>query len=309
MHFSALAVLEDSLLLTGNNREYVLRPFNIAVPGEELLLKGCLCTPAKRSGYYYGVAYPKKRIVLHYTAGQIRSDLSTLTRNDYHVSVPFVIGRNGTIYQLFSSRYWSGHLGKGIGNTQNGNAEDKVTIGIELSNYGYLVKQDDNFETVYSRQRLSNGKSGPADIYCSEEEQTAYHELPVAFRGQRYFASYTPGQYQSLIVLLRYLTAQYGIERNFLPEPQRYNSTAEVLNFSGIVSHINYRPDGKWDIGPAFDWQQVIEGVQAERYPQPAAARMAVSRNRREKILTSEEAMESFLPAPANPLTEDEEYE
>ncbi len=309
MHFSALAVLEDSLLLTGNNREYVLRPFNIPVPGEELQLKGCLCTPAKRSGYYYGVVYPKKRIVLHYTAGQIRSDLSTLTRNDYHVSVPFVIGRNGTIYQLFSSRYWSGHLGKGIGNTQNGNAEDKVTIGIELSNYGYLVKRGDKLETVYSRQPMNNGRSGPADIYCSEEEQTAYHELPNAFRGQHFYASYTPEQYQSLIILLRYLTAQYNIERNFLPEPLRYSPINEVLDFNGIVSHINYRPAGKWDIGPAFDWQQVIEGVQAERYPQPPAARMAVSRNRREKILTSEEAMESFLPAPANPLTEDEEYE
>ncbi|HRQ49305.1 MAG TPA: hypothetical protein PLR74_02135, partial [Agriterribacter sp.] len=70
-------------------------------------------------------------------------------------------------------------------------------------------------------------------------------------------------QMDSLVILLRYLTAQYNIPRAFLPEPQRYQATQDVLSFKGIVSHINYRPTGKWDIGPAFDWNGLIAGVQA----------------------------------------------
>src|SRR3954467_11467001 len=144
MKSSLLPALEDKITKTGNDGEYELRKFSIPVPNENLTLKGFLTTPKNRSKYYQSVEHPKERIVLHFTAGQIRSDLEALTRNDFHVSVAFVIGRNGAIYQLFPSKFWSGHIGKGIGNTNTGNAQDKVTIGIELSNYGFLTEKDGN---------------------------------------------------------------------------------------------------------------------------------------------------------------------
>ncbi len=102
MKFSSLPSIEDKIAKTGNNGEYDLRKFAIPVPNQNLTLKGLLTTPKNRAKYYHSVEHPKHRIVLHFTAGQIRSDLEALTRNDYHVSTAFVIGRGGVIYQHYT---------------------------------------------------------------------------------------------------------------------------------------------------------------------------------------------------------------
>jgi N-acetyl-anhydromuramyl-L-alanine amidase AmpD len=313
MRYNILTSLEDNFLRAAAE-EYLFREISVPVKGETLKLEGLLCTPRNRSGYFYAVEHPKKRIVLHFTAGNIRSDLGALTRNNYHVSVPFVIGRNGTIYQLFSSKYWSGHIGKGIGNTNTGNAQDKITIGIELSNYGFLKEYNGNLETYYSRMRDDvNGNIGPVDVYCSLSEQEAYEKLQTPFRGQSYYATYTEAQYNSLIILLRYLTNQYDIPRQFLPADKRFRATEDVLDFSGIVSHVNYRIDGKWDIGPSFDWDKVINGVQAPTY-QHSIPRIAESAIRdilplEERSITSEQNLEQLLPAARDAAFENEPYD
>lgn len=308
MNHVSLPDLEERVIRNGNGGEFQFRPFAIPIPHEPLTLKGLLTTPVNRSGYYYDRVYPKERIVLHYTAGHIRSDLQTLTRQDYHVSVPFVIARSGTIFQLFSSKFWSGHIGQGIGNTGNGNAQDKVTIGIELSNYGYLTPKNGNLETCYSRVKDKTGKVGPEDIYCSQQEVSAYIKLTTPYRLQSYYAAYTDAQYESLILLLRYLTTQYAIPRAFLPEPLRYEDTDQVLVFKGIVSHVNYRKEGKWDIGQAFDWTKVIHGVQTDSF-QPTITAATTRGAPAATGLHSEEAMEALLPKPKDPAREDEPYE
>lgn len=302
MRYTSFPQLDQQMRL-GNNSEYTMRKISVPVPGEALTLDGLFCTPNNRSGYYYAVEHPKHRVVVHFTAGNTRSDLNALTRQDYHVSVAFVIGTDGTIYQLFSSKYWSGHIGKGIGNINTGNAQDKVTIGIELSNYGYLTERQGNLETYYSRL---NG--GPVDVYCSLADKLAYQKLNTPFRGQYYFATHTDGQYQSLIILLRYLTKTYNIPRQFLPEPRRYEATNDVLNFRGIVTHINYRESGKWDIGPAFDWNKVIQGVQAQQFT-PTIKPVAKSMSTAGAVLHSEDELEQFLPRAKSAMMEDADYQ
>ncbi len=49
----------------------------------------------------------------------------------------------------------------------------------------------------------------------------------------------------------------------FLPEAQRYDVYANVAQFKGITTHVNYQPEsyGKWDFGPAFDWNRVIAAL------------------------------------------------
>jgi N-acetyl-anhydromuramyl-L-alanine amidase AmpD len=282
----------------------------VPVAGENLSLEGLLCTPNGRSGYFYETAHPKERILLHFTAGNIRSDLSALSTHNRHVSVPFVLGRDGTLYQLFSSKFWSGNIGKGLGNIGTGNAEDKKTISIEISNYGYLTERDGNLETYYSRMKDSSGRPGPVDVYCSLLEKEAYIKLPQPYRGQSYYASYSEAQYNTLIILLRYLTTQYNIPRAFLPEPKRYAATPDVLSFKGIVSHVNYRSDGKWDIGPAFDWKKVIEGVQARVYTPTVKVTESVEVLEGMGMeIHSEEELEQYLPQGKDPQYENEEYD
>jgi N-acetylmuramoyl-L-alanine amidase len=112
----------------------------------------------------------KKQIVLHFTAGYLRGDIATLTRGSskdkegkliipWHVSVPFVIARNGKIFQLWNeNKYWAKHLGlKGNANTTC----NQKTIGIELSNIGPLLKKGKNLVTTYGKNQ----------VYCGLEDK------------------------------------------------------------------------------------------------------------------------------------------
>lgn len=309
MNFSKLNTLEDKILKSSD--EYEMRPFTIPVKNENLILKGVFTKPLHRAKFFHDVAHTKERIVLHYTAGQLRSDLQALSRNDFHVSVAFVIARNGIIHQLFPSKFWSGHIGKGVGNIGTGNAEDKKSIGIELSNYGYLVEKEGNLETVYSRRKDAKGNVSAPDVYCSLAEQAAFKKLTTPFRKQSFYATFTPAQYDSLIILLRYLTNQYNIPRAFLPEPVRYETTDQVKSFRGIVSHVNYRSDGKWDIGQAFDWDTVISGVQAPVY---TSILQGFENASQEEVfgksdIHSEEALEALMPEAKDASQENDPYE
>ena len=283
MLFADLPAREAQFAL---NAAPFLTPFALDVPGESgLALRGQVYTPT-RTDYFYANAYPKERIVLHFTAGNLSSDMQVLTQQNRHVSTAFVLARNGTIYLLFPSRFWSGHLGAGYGNVGQPtvNPQDKATIGIEISNYGVLEPRNGGLETIYN------------DPYCALTETAAYQRLIPPFRGYTYFPTFTPAQYDSLIVLLRFLTSTFGIQRQFLPEPKRYQATPDVVDFRGIVSHVNYRPTGKWDIGPAFDWATVTAGVRAITY----VLTTPQIRDLRARELTSEEAIEALFPQSRN---------
>ncbi len=233
-----------------SGKQHVLTPFAVTVPGTAETVPMVRC--ARENGddsFYFQEVVPKQRIVLHFTAGYLKGDIDTLTKQGSHVSVPFVIGRDGTIYNLWPSKYWSYHLGPGA---QGGNTEmSKRSVGIEISNIGYLVKNGTKLVTPYRS----------TDVYCAESETSFYQE--VTFRGRDYFATFPKAQVESVILLLRYLTAKYNIPRQFVDVAERYDTFPTVDQFHGITSHVNYRPAGKWDIGPAFAWDTVIAGVQA----------------------------------------------
>ncbi len=205
------------------------------------------------TSYYYEEEFPKERIVLHFTAGYLKGDIAQLSRQSVEVSVPFVIARSGLIYNLWKSKLWSYHLGPG---SVGGNTEmSQRSIGIEMSNIGFLRKKTGGLlHTLYST----------SDVYCTEADKSLYQKLPASFRGEQYYAKFTAAQYASLNLLLRFLTTRYNIPRNLLPTEKRFktfSSSTEAGDFKGICSHINFRPTGKWDIGPAFDWDRVAKGL------------------------------------------------
>jgi len=231
----------------GAGKHYELRPLTVPIIGdtEELTVIRAKLANGDQS-FYYQEKPVKNSIVLHFTAGFLKGDMAQLTKPDYHVSVPFVIGRDGTILNLWSSSYWSYHLGRNaIGGNKKGSQE---TIGIEISNIGPLKRSGDILLTSYE-----NGKP-----YCGVDEEQYYQN--VSYRDYDYYATFTSAQYESTVSLLRYLTAKFSIPRQFLPKHMRFDTTSEVVNFNGIVSHANYRHD-KFDIGPAFDWDRVLQGV------------------------------------------------
>lgn len=233
--------------IDGAGKKFILTVETAKIKGttEEVTFIDCQ-RENKDKSFYYEETTSKKKIAIHFTMGYLKGDVATLTKQ--HVSVPFLVGRNGNIYNLFASKYWSYHLGP----TAVGGNEpmSKECIGIELSNIGPLKKIGNNLVTTYS----------DSDVYCSLDETQFYEKLATKYRGYEYYAKFTESQYKSLVKLLRFLCGKYNIPKTFLGEANRYQtlSANDFVKFSGIVSHVNCRKD-KVDIGPAFDWNKVIQ--------------------------------------------------
>ena len=244
-------------------RGLTFEEISIPIPGESYPLDGFLCrrTVKSENGYFVDERVAKDMVVLHFTVGYFHGDMPTLVhaKPNYRVSTNFVIGRDGTTYQLFSSAQWAYHLGRSAigGNTFN----SRRSVSIELSNLGPLKLSEGRLKTIYDTD------------YCPLDEKDAYIKLDEPYRGFEYYMTHTEEQYETLIVLLRYLTSVYDIPRTFMPEDKRYlpfKNDDEARNFQGISSHVNFRTSGKYDIGPAFDWQKVIDGVTASQFqPKP----------------------------------------
>lgn len=243
---------ENSFQTTGidsNGKKFILTEETVKIKGttETLKITDCVRQNGDKS-YYYEEEIVKKKIVLHFTMGYLKGDIATLTKG--HVSVPFVIGRNGIIYNLFASKYWSYHLGPGAvgGNT----LMSQECIGIEISNIGPLKKIGNNLVTTYDDN----------DVYCTMNEPQFYTKLPKKYRDFEYYASFTDAQYNAVTKLVKFLCAKYNLPKTFIAEAKRFDtlSADEFKNFKGIVSHVNCRTD-KVDIGPAFDWNRIINNL------------------------------------------------
>ena len=211
------------------------------------------------ASYFYHEEVDKKQIVLHFTAGQIRGDIITLTTRDLKISTLFVVGRDGTAYKLFpNSKFWSYHLGRGAigGNKRLSSA----SVGIEISNWGPL--REDGIGGLVTFEQ--------GHWYCTLDQTDAYVKVSRPYRGAIYFASMTDEQYEGLILILRYLTRTFDIPTDFLPAGRRdqlFPSHQAARDFQGITCHTNYRDSGKWDFcEEAFDWERVIAGLRADTF-------------------------------------------
>jgi len=180
----------------------------------------------------------KTKIVIHHTAGAIWGDTPTLLTPS-KVSVSFVISPRGTVFMLFNPAFWAFHLGKAAlgGNT----IQSKASIGIELSNFGWLTEKDGNLYTYTGA------------LYCSLKD-TQYYDKIKKWKGYEYFCKYTPEQYKSLKELKDTLCKVHRIPDVIFPKIDQ--TTEEVVPFKGITTHINFRSD-KFDLSPNFDWNQI----------------------------------------------------
>lgn len=256
MRHDKQAARESEFFQTGNanGKKFHLGDLTITIPGTTETIALTQARPKTGDdSFFYATTKKKTRIFLHYTMGWLQGDIDTLTRPGSHISVPFVVSRSGKIVQLFQSAFWSYHVGQGaLGGNE---AVSSSSVAIELSNIGPLVKNGDKLCTTYD----SN------DEYCRLDERQAYIELPQAYRGYKYYASFTDEQVAATAKLVRLLTSKYAIPRAFLPESDRhqYLTSEKLKSFSGILSHVNVRKTGKTDIGPAFPWDSLIGKVRA----------------------------------------------
>lgn len=119
-----------------------------------------------------------------------------------HIATSFIIGgkstRNGdetwdgVVVRCFPETKWAWHLG-----AQGTKGKfDKISVGIEICNYGPLTKGRDG-----SFYNYVNSVIPESDVV----------ELPNQFRGFKYYHRYTDKQVESLRELLLYLSSKFNI--------------------------------------------------------------------------------------------------
>lgn len=176
-----------------------------------------------KSDQYYQTVYKKTHIFCHHTAGgSAASSIAHWASNPEHIATPYIIDRDGTIYETYDPKYWAYHLGvKGL------TSLEKASIGIEICSYGALD---------------ANGKTYTGKIIPPEKR------VKVDFKGQLFWEKYTDEQIASLKILLPYLIDRFKIplqsnRKNFW----EYQDPAKLP--PGIYSHTSVRKD-KLDIFP-----------------------------------------------------------
>lgn len=184
---------------------------------------------------YFPDLQRKTQIVLHHTAGG--SAMSAInwwkTRNNGKGSIatPYVIERDGTIYQLFNAFAWAHHLG--VSGKPN---LCRFSIGIELVCWGAIAESDIG-KKVPEKDVVDYGFSG--------------------FKGSRFFQNYTAAQLESLSLLLPILgifadiPLVYGENKLFSLSPDA------IAGLPGLYTHVSYRQD-KSDLHPQQELKEML---------------------------------------------------
>ena len=186
----------------------------------------------------------KKIVVLHFTAGapSAANTVHGWQFNPERVGTAFVISRgtktekDGEIYQAFGSKYYAWHIAfSAASNKVPAKYHSKVletqiakaSIGIEVCNWGCLIKdKDGNFRNYV------NGIVPANEVV----------ELPTPYRGYKYFQDLTDAQVISLKELVIYLCDKYKISKKFNADMFDINTRA-LDGENGIFCHTSYRSD------------------------------------------------------------------
>ena len=191
--------------------------------------------------------HPKKQIYLHHTAGN-SSGVATFkgweSNPDRIATCVCISGKptstktweDGEIVQGFESKYWAYHLGLEKATFKKFNIPyqslDKISIGIEVCNFGFVNYKDGKFLTYV------NSVIPKEDVI----------ELDKPFRGHKFFHAYTDEQIESVKQLLILWNKAYKI-------PLTYNEDIwdvcprALKGEAGVFTHNSVRYD-KVDIVP-----------------------------------------------------------
>lgn len=191
-----------------------------------------------KDNQYFAETSPKTQIYLHHTAGN--GNAEGVSRywngNDSRIATAFIIGENGTIVQCFSSKHWAWHLGIDTEDFARNGAKysnlNKLSVGIEVCNWGYLKKKGDKF------YNYAGGVVNPSYVT----------ELETPYKGYKYWYKYSDAQIESLRQLVVYLCDTYNIPKDYRSEIWAIDKEAFKGN-KGIFTHNSVRKD-KSDMYP-----------------------------------------------------------
>lgn len=203
------------------------------------------------SSKYFRNEHPKKQIVLHHTVSGngVMGDITHWLKSKFRMGTCVIIERDGTINQVFSSKFWAYHLGiKSSVFKKHGVSYkrlDKTSIGIEIDSYGGLKWSHDRnrWETVYGN---------PVD-------SKNVVEYPKGYRGYYGFEKYTSDQIESVRKLLVFWKETYNIPLTYRSSMWDVDKKA-LLGNSGVWSHTSFRSD-KSDCHPQKELIEMLKSL------------------------------------------------
>lgn len=196
---------------------------------------------------YFAEEHTKVQIYLHHTAGSADpfGTVNYWASNTERIATCVTIGgkpksgsawEDGEVAQAFSSKHWAYHLGLKEATFQKAGVPykslDKISIGIEICNYGQLSYKDGKYYTYV-------GSTIPSDEVV---------ELETPHRGYKFYHKYTDAQIAAVKDLLILWKDKYNI-------PLTYNAdiwditTRALRGEAGVFTHNSVRTD-KVDVSP-----------------------------------------------------------
>ena len=187
---------------------------------------------------YFKEETKKKQIYLHHTAGNGNAEqvFKYWASTGERVATCVAIATDGLIAQGFSSKHWGYHLGlkQGIFNS-NGvpyQSLDKISIGVEICNWGYLKEVKGKYFNYVGR----------------EVPKKDVIKLDTPFKGFEFWHSYTKEQIESTKELLLYWNDIYGIPLDYNEDIWGISKRA-LAGEPGVYTHNSVRKD-KFDVYP-----------------------------------------------------------
>jgi hypothetical protein len=197
---------------------------------------------------FFPAPQTKSGICLHHTVGGTASSSIHHWKSDNsHVGTAYMIGRDGTIFEIFDPKNWAFEFGLRGWPDAERFAFERRFIGIEIASEGGLIENDGKlycFGTVSNRTWFSRDRA---------------FDFGSSFRGFRYFAEYTDEQIASVIELVNHLCERFVIQRKVPAEFLKFYGR-ELKDFEGVIGHTHVRPDKTDPIPDLSFWQAVTDG-------------------------------------------------
>lgn len=225
----------------------------------------------------------KRQIVWHATSSGpgTRGDLQHWLSSTQRISTAIIIERDGSIDQVFSSKFWAHHLGvsskvfkKHVPEVSAGIQNlllNKSSISIELDSWGPLKAVKVGDETKYAAWPNKWGEAGKSTYVDAEN----VIKLDEPWRGFEYFERYTEAQIEAAKQLTIFWALHYNINVSTPAPIDRskineclYNKLFEVnnnalRNVQGVYTHASYRSD-KFDCSPQQSVVSAMLEIEAE---------------------------------------------
>lgn len=188
------------------------------------------------NGQYLSWPYQKTVVFLHHTAGtSAQGAIAWWNQTPERIGTPYVIDRNGTIFETFDPKFWAYHLGV----RGDDDSQEKNSIGIELVAAGAI--REKMFYPLWPN------KAGAIKI---PDEDICQLDKPWV-NGSTYH-KYTDEQIISLCQLLFKIKADFKsmvYPKSVSNKEFTFNKDVIAKDLKGIYGHNSVRPD-KDDIFP-----------------------------------------------------------